>query len=115
MRSETFRKIALSLPGAQERETWGEATFRVRDKIFAMMGSDGKRCSIKASKEEQAALIESDPNTFFYPEYVGVHGWVGVVARSADTQEIHELLTEAWRMTALKRAVKAFDASHGEA
>ena len=41
-----------------------------------------------------------------------MHGWVGVVVRSADTQEIRELLTEAWRMTALKRAVKAFDASH---
>lgn len=112
MRAETFRKAALSLPGAAERETWGEATFRVRDKIFAMMGSDGKRASIKASKEEQTALIASDPDTFFYPEYVGVHGWVGVVVRSADTQEIRELLTEAWRMTALKRAVKAFDASH---
>jgi len=115
MRADTFRKIALSLPGAEERETWGEATFRVRDKIFAMMGSDGKRGSIKASKEEQTALIASDPDTFFYPEYVGVHGWVGVVVRSADTQEIRELLTEAWRMTALKRAVKAFDASDGAA
>ncbi|MGZ5305713.1 MAG: MmcQ/YjbR family DNA-binding protein [Actinomycetota bacterium] len=109
MRAETFRKIALSLPEAEERETWGEATFRVRDKIFAMMGSDGKRGSIKASKEEQAAVLASDPDTFFYPDYVGVHGWIGVVVRSADTQEIHELLTEAWRMTAPKRAVKAFD------
>jgi hypothetical protein len=115
MRADTFRKIALSLPGAEERETWGEATFRVRDKIFAMMGSDGKRGSIKASREEQTALIASDPDTFFYPEYVGVHGWVGVVVRSADTQEIRELLTEAWRMTALKRAVKAFDAPDGAA
>jgi hypothetical protein len=115
MRADTFRKIALSLPGAEERETWGEATFRVRDKIFAMMGSDGKRGSIKASREEQTALIASDPDTFFYPEYVGVHGWVGVVVRSADTREIRELLTEAWRMTALKRAVKAFDASDGAA
>jgi hypothetical protein len=109
MRADTFRKIALSLPGAEERETWGEATFRVRDKIFAMMGSDAKRGSIKATKEEQAALLGSDPVTFFYPEYVGVHGWIGVVVRSADAQEIRELLTEAWRMTALKRAVKAFD------
>jgi hypothetical protein len=112
MRAETFRKIALSLPGAEERETWGEATFRVRDKIFAMMGSDGKRGSIKASKEEQAALLASAPDTFFFPDYVGVHGWIGVIVRSGERQEIAELLTEAWRMTAPKRSVKAFDALH---
>jgi hypothetical protein len=112
MRAETFRTIALSLPGAEERETWGEATFRVRDKIFAMMGSDGKRGSVKSSKEEQTALLASDPDTFFYPQYVGVHGWIGVVMRSADRQEIRELLTEAWRMTAPKSSVKAFDTFH---
>ena len=109
MRGDTFRRIALALPEAEERETWGEATFRVRNKIFAMMGSDEKRGSIKASKEEQAALLAADPDTFFTPAYVGVHGWIGVVLRSADTQEVRELLTEAWRMTAPKRSVRAFD------
>jgi hypothetical protein len=109
MRADTFRKAALSLPDAEERETWGEATFRVRNKMFAMMGSDGKRASIKASKDEQAALIASEPDTFYVPQYVGVHGWIGVVVRTADAQEVRELLTEAWRMTATKRAVKAFD------
>lgn len=67
MRSDTFRKIALALPDAEERETWGEATFRVRSTIFAMMASDGKRGSIKATEEEQAALLTSDPQTFYSP------------------------------------------------
>ena len=30
-----LRELALGLPGAEERETWGHPTFRVRDKIFA--------------------------------------------------------------------------------
>jgi hypothetical protein len=110
MRADTFRRIALSLPETEERETWGEATFRVRSKIFAMLDGDGKRGSLKASKEEQAALLASDPTTFFYPSYVGVHGWIGVVVRTADTDELLELLTEAWRMTAPKPLVAAFDA-----
>jgi predicted DNA-binding protein (MmcQ/YjbR family) len=31
-----LRDICLALPEAVEKETWGEATFRVRDKIFAV-------------------------------------------------------------------------------
>lgn len=110
MRPNTFRAIALSMPEAEERETWGEATFRVRNKIFAMLDGNERRASLKASKEEQNALLASDPATFFVPAYVGMHGWVGVVLRTADTKELRELLTEAWRMTAPKRLVTAFDA-----
>jgi hypothetical protein len=110
MRAETFRSRALRLPEAVELETWGEATFRVRNKIFAMLGSDGKRASIKATRDEQQALIEENPGAYFYPEYVGVHGWVGVVVAKADREEVEELLIEAWRMTAPKRLVAAFDA-----
>jgi hypothetical protein len=50
-----------------------------------------------------------DPSTYLVPAYVGPSGWVGARVRTADRDEIHELLTEAWRMTAPKRLVKAFD------
>jgi hypothetical protein len=113
MRASTFRRIALSLPQAEERETWGEATFRIRNKIFAMMGSDGKRASVKSTRDEQQALIAGDPATFYQPPYVGQHGWVGVQIRSADAGELEELLTEAWRLTAPKRLVRTFDEEHG--
>jgi hypothetical protein len=109
MRAATVRRFALSLPEAEERETWGEATFRVRNKIFMMLGTDGRRASVKSTREEQAALLAGDPETFFRPDYVGVHGWIGVVVAKVDPQEMRELITEAWRMTAPKRVVTAFD------
>ena len=31
-----LRKLCLALPEAHEVEAWGEATFRVKNKIFAM-------------------------------------------------------------------------------
>jgi len=113
MRTATFRSTALSLPDATEVETWGEATFRVQNKMFATLGSDGKSASIKATRDEQQALIAENPTAYFVPSYVGVHGWIGVVVSKADRAEVEELLTEAWRMTATKRAVAAFDAEHG--
>jgi hypothetical protein len=109
MRSAAVRKLALSLPEAQERETWGEATFRVRDKIFMMMDADAKQAAVKTSREEQAALLEMDPKTFFFPPYVGPKGWTGVQISRVDAGEMNDLVTEAWRMTAPKRLVKAFD------
>jgi len=113
MRASTVVAIALSLPEAEERETWGERTFRVRGKIFMMLGSDGRRASVKATREEQAALLEEDPAAFFYPSYVGVHGWVGVVVTKVERAVMAELVTEAWRMTAPRRLVGSFDEGPG--
>ena len=35
-RSRDLRKLCLALPEAHEVEAWGEPTFRVRNKMFAM-------------------------------------------------------------------------------
>ena len=50
-----------------------------------------------------------NPEAFFVPSYVGSKGWVGVVVAKAERGEVEELITEAWRMTAPKRLVAAFD------
>jgi hypothetical protein len=107
-----LRAVIAGLPGAEERETWGHPTFRVRDKMFATMADDGSTATVKATPEEQAALIEGDPGTFGIPAYVGKHGWVSVRLATADPGELRELLVEAWRRTASKRAVTAYDAEH---
>jgi hypothetical protein len=108
-----FRDIALSLPEAEERETWGHPTFRVRDKMFAAMAADGRSASVKATKGAQAALIGSDPDVFSVPAYVGVHGWVAINLGRVDPEELRELVTEAWLMTAPKRLARAFDLALG--
>jgi hypothetical protein len=106
-----FRGAALSLPEVEERETWGHPTFRVRDKMFATLSGDGTGASVKATKEEQTALIEEDSETFSVPAYVGRHGWVGIDVTRIDTAHLRELIIEAWRLTAPKRLVKAYDAA----
>ena len=67
----------------------------------------------ESTGDEQAALVEMRPDTFFVPPYVGPNGWIGVRVSKIDAQEAGELLTEAWRMTAAKRAVAAFDLEEG--
>jgi hypothetical protein len=104
------RRIALSLPGARERETWGAATFRVKDKIFVLLSEDGKVVSVKARKEHQQSIIASAPKTFAVAPYVGRFGWVTVQLATVAKESLRVLIIDAWRRTAPKRAVTRFDA-----
>jgi hypothetical protein len=111
---EEFAAMALALPGAHERITWGsEHTFRVGEKIFTMGAPQGGHVSLKASLEEQGELMAAEPETFSAAPYVGRFGWVRVALESADPAELGELLTEAWRRTAPRKSVRAFDDAHG--
>jgi len=103
---ERLRGICLALPDAVEKETWGEATFRVRDKIFAVAGVEesGVSMSCKAPPGAQEILIGMDPERFFRPAYVGHRGWVGVrLDAKTDWDQVADLVEESYRMTAPKK------------
>ncbi len=105
----------MTLPETREKLTWDvHPTFRVREKIFAILSEDGSSVRLKATREAQAALVGSEPETFFVPAYVGRHGWVGVHLGRVDAEELSELVEEAWRLTAPKRMVAEFDATAGD-
>jgi hypothetical protein len=105
-----LRKLALGFPETEEQLTWGEhPTFRVRQKMFAALSADEHSARIKATKEAQQALIGSAPDTYSFAPYFGRYGWVSVDLARVDADELTELLEEAWRMTAPKKMVRAFD------
>jgi hypothetical protein len=112
---EEFLRLGLALPQAHEQITWGsEHTLRVGEKIFAMGAPDSGQVSVKASPEEQKELMAADPDTFSAAPYVGRFGWVLVALAGVDADELGELLTDAWRRTAPKRIVRAFDDARSE-
>lgn len=114
-----LRKLCLSLPEAHEVEAWGEPTFRVRNKMFATFaGGDNHHGRgrdsvwIKAKAENQRLLVESDPDRYFVPPYVGPSGWIGVhLDRHVDWDDLRDLLTDGYRMTAPKRLLAELDQS----
>jgi hypothetical protein len=110
--ADELRQVVRSLPEAEERETWGHPTFRVRDRMFAAMSDDGQEASVKATRQEQAALVSAAPETFGIPAYVGRHGWVSIQLATVDPAEVRELIVEAWRQTAPRRLVAAYDSGH---
>ena len=108
-----LRKLCLALPEAHEVEAWGEPTFRVRNKLFAMYADasshhGGGRPAVwcKAGPGNQDLMGRAAPDRFFVPPYVGPSGWVGVwLDGNAQWAEIGELLRDAYRLTAPKRLV----------
>jgi predicted DNA-binding protein (MmcQ/YjbR family) len=103
---ERLRAICLALPEAEEREAWGDPTWRVRERIFAMEKRGDGRVSVwlKAPDGAQEVLTAADPDRFFVPPYVGHHGWIGVrLDDGPDWDQIAALVRQSWRMTAPKR------------
>ncbi|MEO8611381.1 MAG: MmcQ/YjbR family DNA-binding protein [Chloroflexota bacterium] len=104
-----LRAICLALPEASEGGGVGSPTFRVRDKIFAMQHPVQDRLSMwcKAPSGFQAMIVESDPEHFFVPPYVGKSGWIGIwLDLELDWDHIAGLVDESYRMTAPKRLLK---------
>ncbi len=107
-----LRALALALPAAAEKLSHGSPGFFVTGgKFFAYFSYDHHRDGVmgllvKASGvEEQASLIERDPDLYYRPAYFGPAGWIGIRLDTGETDWAHieEWLTRSWRASAPKR------------
>ncbi len=102
---ERIRNICLALPDATEKIAWGEPTFRIRDRIFAMIGSNESSIAIwcKSHFELRDAMIQADPDHYFSPPYVGHKGWIGIrLDGSTDWETATNLVEESYELIASK-------------
>jgi len=112
-----LRKLCLAFPEAHEVEAWGEPTFRVRNKLFAMYahaenhhGAGRPAVWCKAAPGNQALMVKADPDRFFVPPYVGPSGWIGIrLDRNPDWAEIGELMKDSYRLVAPKRLLSSIE------
>ncbi|MGQ0582939.1 MAG: MmcQ/YjbR family DNA-binding protein [Reyranella sp.] len=103
---DRLRAICLALPEATEKEAWGDPTFRVRDKIFAMEKRGDGRISVwcKAPPGSQAVLVGADARRFFVPPYVGSKGWIGVrLDDKPDWDDVAAVVRRSYQLIAPKK------------
>ena len=112
------RSLALALPETEEKLSHGSPGFFVRGgKFFAYVwdnhhGDGITALMVKASGiEEQAMLIEQDPDVYFRPQYLGPSGWIGIRlnAGPVDWQHVEGWLEKSWQRSAPKRLTKLID------
>ncbi len=102
------RRICMALPEAWEQEAWGEPTWRVRKRMFAMFADDHHgdgRVALwcNAPLGVQQMLVRAEPEKCFVPPYVGVNGWIGVVLDRVEDAELRELVVQSYCMVAPRK------------
>ena len=107
---DQVREMALALPEAHEEGHWGNPSFRVRKRIFAVLYPDERRVVLKLPLELQEALVATAPKVFSLGGW-SHQGWTHVSLRAAPKTAFRKHLVSAWREVAPKRTIKAYEES----
>jgi hypothetical protein len=110
MTADGFRKLALGLPETVESAHMNHPDFRVKGKIFATLSHDEKLGMVKLTPEQQADLMQAEPDVFIpCPGAWGERGCTNVRLRAAKKETVQCAMAAAWRNTAPKLLVREFD------
>jgi hypothetical protein len=106
MDAEDFRRIALSLEGAEEASHMGAADFRVGGRIFATLASQSQGYgNLMLTPEQQAAFVEELPEVFV--PIAGGWGRMGMThirLAAANADVLAGALRTAWKLRIEKNA-----------
>jgi hypothetical protein len=104
MKAKDFRRIALGLSGAIEKEHMGHPDFRANGRIFATLHADLTSGMVKLTPDEQTTFMRAHPDAFS-PEAGawGRSGCTRVRLDVVDEETLGEAITLAWTHTGAKK------------
>jgi hypothetical protein len=100
MTPRDFRRIALSLEGAEQGSHMGAVDFRVGGRIFATLAHQSRGYgNLMLTPEQQAAFVEELPDVFVpVAGGWGLMGATHVVLANANEDVVLGALIAAWRI-----------------
>lgn len=111
---DRVRELCLSLPETSERLSHGRPSFFIREKKTFVMyldnhHDDGRLALWLAAPDGmQQALVESAPEYYFRPPYVGYRGWLGVrLDRALEWEQIAGAIEDAYLTVAPRSLIAA--------
>lgn len=113
------RRVCLSLPETSERLSHGSPASSVGGrKTFVMVVDDhhgDARLAIWCAAPEgvQQEMVETEPDRFFRPPYVGHRGWLGVALLEIRDDELAAIVLDAYRTVAPKTLLARFEQERG--
>jgi hypothetical protein len=100
MKAADFRRLALSLEGAEEGSHFGAADFRVGGRIFATLAAEKQGYgNLMLTPEQQAEFVAGAPEIFLpIPGGWGRNGATHVALSKANEDLLLGALRTAWRL-----------------
>jgi hypothetical protein len=116
MTASDFRRIALSLEGAEEGSHMGQVDFRVGGHIFATLASEKQGFgNLMLTPEQQAAFVAEQPNLFLpIAGGWGKNGATHVRLAEANEDLVAGALRTAWQLR-MEKNQKARSKPNGSA
>ncbi len=106
------RAIAETLPRSYEALVRDRVKFRVGSIVYVAFSRDETVMGFAFPKEERAALVASDPETFHLPGASDMRfHWVQAWMSRLDQRHAAELVVDAWRMVVPKKVAAAYVAA----
>jgi hypothetical protein len=95
-----FRRLALSLEGAEESSHMGAPDFRVGGRIFATLAAQAKGYgNLMLTPEQQTAFVAEEPETFLpVPGGWGRNGATHIRLDKASEEQLAGALRTAWKL-----------------
>ncbi len=106
---DTVRRLAGGLPGVEEGTSYGTPALKVKGKLFVRVHDNGEWLVVRMEIEERAMRIKVDPEAYLLTDHYLAYPWVLVRMAVVDSDELGELLEQAWRMVAPQRLVAEWD------
>lgn len=109
---EQVGRFARALPETEDSTSYGTPALKVRGKLIARLREDAATIALRVDYEERLALVNSNPETFYVTAHYQNYPWVLVRMDTVDPEELHELLVEAWLLSAPRKLAREYEAGH---
>jgi hypothetical protein len=107
---DDVRAFLAQLPRSYEVVVRDRIKFRVGQIVYVAFSRDETLMGFAFSKEEREALVDSEPEKFLMPTGGDLRfNWVIVRLAAIDTQEMRELVFDAWRWVVPKKLAAEYD------
>ena len=113
---ERIRAICMTFPEAAEKLSHGSPAFFIeKGKVYAYYWHNhhGDRHTVvivkTSGREEQAMLVEMEPDLYHIPPYLGPSGWIAMElnGEATDWERVEDRIAMSWEMVAPRRLLEA--------
>ncbi|GLW21379.1 MmcQ/YjbR family DNA-binding protein [Microbispora triticiradicis] len=104
-----FLALLARLPEVEQNHGGDWVSLKVDGKGFGYLWERTRTVGLKQPIEEQIALVSERPEVFEVQFTAGRFGWVVVKLDKIEEDELFELVTEAWLLTAPKDLIEAHE------